>query len=460
MAALPWLKAEGRDIVDEDGHAVLLKGYCLGGWLNTENFINGYPFTDHLYQRALREALGAEKAEHYYAQQYAHYLTEADVAFLAECGTNAVRAPFNYRLFESDMRPGEFDGPGFELLDRLLGWCREHGLYIMLDLHSAQGWQNPDWHCDNPADVCLLWDTQDYRDRVAGLWRAIAERYEDEPVIAGYEILNEPTAPDTGTLQEFYQEVAAEIRRVDGRHIIFLEGNMWGSQFEGFEPFEDNLVYACHIYLPSDFEMTAYPNNRQNPEQMADAYRGYVEFGRRHDVPMWCSEFGAHHYTGDEEIRRGRLRTIDDQISHFEEVGHSWSMWTYKDVGVMGLAVTDPESHYMRRTAAVRELKAELGADWWTDVPHDEPHELLRPALEGVERICGERVEAGVIRKVFGRAWLDAASKVLMKPFGEQFAGMTKDEISATMESWRLENCRVNEGLVAILKKHAAPTGT
>ncbi len=131
-------------------------------------------------------------------------------------------------------------------------------------------------------------------------------------------------------------------------------------------------------------------------------------------------------------------------------------MWTYKDVGVMGLAVTDPESDYMLRTAPVRELKAELGADWWTDIPHGEPHELLRPALEGVERICADRVEAGGIRNVFGRAWLDAASKVLMKPFAEQFEGMSEDEIGAMMESWRLENCRVNEGLVEILKKHAS----
>ncbi len=354
------------------------------------------------------------------------------------------------------MHPGRFDGPGFELLDRLLGWCREHGLYVMLDLHAAQGWQNPDWHCDNPADVCLLWSTRDYRDRAAGLWRAIAERYRDDPVIAGYEILNEPTAPDIETLQGFYGEVAAQIRQVDERHIIFLEGNMWGSQFEGLEPFEDNLVYACHLYVSSDFELEPYPNKRQNAQQMADAYRGYVEFGRRHGVPMWCSEFGAHHYTGDEQVREGRLRTIDDQISHFEEVGHSWSMWTYKDVGVMGLAVTDPDSQYMRRTAPIRKLKDDLGTDWWTDPRRIAGGGLLKPWLDRLDEACGGQLDRETIETFLVRGYHDAAGKMLMKPFAEQFEGMSKDEIGAMMESWRLENCRLNEGLVGILRKHAA----
>ncbi|MGD2173933.1 MAG: cellulase family glycosylhydrolase [Candidatus Brocadiaceae bacterium] len=457
MAGEPqWLSVEGGNIANEDGEAVLLKGYCLGGWLNTENFINGYPFVDHLFFAALRETLGDDLAASYYECQYDHYLREADVAFLSECGTNSVRLPFNYRLFESDASPGAYDGPGWTYFDRIIGWCRRHGLYVMLDLHAAQGWQNPDWHCDNPANVCLLWGDQGYRDRVAGLWCAIAERYADEPVIAGYEILNEPTAPDTDTLQGFYEEVVPQIRRVDDRHIIFLEGNMWGTEFDGLRPFADDLVYACHIYTGGDFDFTPYPHEDANPDTIAAQYRHFVEFGREHGVPMWCSEFGAHHYTGDRAVREGRLRCIDDQISHFESVGHSWSMWTYKDVGVMGIATLADDSPYMRRTAPVRELKARLGADMWTGGRDEAQEELLRQLIDEVQRAGGDRLTRGAAAETIRRSYRDAVGNLLVKPFAEQFQGMNADEIDRMMQSWRLENCNTNQGLMDILRSHSA----
>jgi endoglucanase len=454
-AKLPWLSVKGRDIVDEAGTPVLLKGYCLGGWLNTENFINGYPFVDHLYYQELCAALGPARAAYYYERQYEHYMTEADIALLRECGTNAVRVPFNYRLFEQDSLPGRYDGPGFEYLDRLVEWCRKHRVYIMLDLHAAQGWQNHDWHCDNPADVCLLWTHQSCRDRVAGLWKAIAARYKDEPTIAGYEICNEPVAPDGETVQAFYEEVAAKIRRADRKHIIFAEGNRWGSDFRGMKPFGRNVAFACHIYTRSDFEPTPYPHAEANPATIAAEYRRFVTFGRRHNVPMWCSEFGAHH-TGTREVKRGRLQSIDDQIGIFEGSGHSWSMWTYKDVGVMGLATLDPKSPYMKRTAPVRRLKERLGADQWTDGPDSEGRRLAAALVQSVQDVCGPRVDRDAVEGGMTRAYRDAAGKLLMRPFAEQFRGMTKRQIDAMMKSWRLENCRVNKGIARVLRKHSA----
>jgi len=453
---MSWLSTRGRDIVNEAGEPVLLKGYCLGGWLNTENFINGYPFTDHAYFAALCEVLGGARAQHYYERQYEYYLQEADIELLADCGTNCVRLPFNYRIFESDLLPGEYCPAGFEYFDRLVKWCRKHGLYIILELHAAQGWQNPDWHCDNPDEVCLLWGDRHYRDRVAKLWRAIAERYKDEPTIAGYELLNEPTAPDNETLQGFYEEVTRKVRRVDRRHIIFLEGNMWGTRFKGLKPFAKNLVYACHIYPPAAFERRRpYPNAEQNAEAIARAYQGYADFGRRQDVPMWCGEFGCQHNMTDPALRKGRLQCVDDMIAIFEGHGHSWSMWTYKDMGVMGLVTVKGTAPYMRRTRAVRALKEQLGVDQWT-ADHAAFARLIKPVVRKVQQACAKRVAPQEVDQRLARSLRDACGRLLLKPFAEQFEGMTKRQIDAVMKSWKLENCRVNKGLVRILKRHAA----
>ena len=37
------LQVKQNQIVDEQGKEIRLRGTCIGGWMNMENFINGYP---------------------------------------------------------------------------------------------------------------------------------------------------------------------------------------------------------------------------------------------------------------------------------------------------------------------------------------------------------------------------------------------------------------------------------
>jgi hypothetical protein len=37
------LRIQGDKVVDENGAGVILRGAALGGWMNMENFITGYP---------------------------------------------------------------------------------------------------------------------------------------------------------------------------------------------------------------------------------------------------------------------------------------------------------------------------------------------------------------------------------------------------------------------------------
>jgi endoglucanase len=262
-------------------------------------------------------------------------------------------------------------------------------------------------------------------------------------------------APDVDTLQGLYEEVVAEIRKVDKKHLIFLEGNMWGTQFKGLKSCDSKLVWACHIYTSSDFENIPYPHEGSNSEAIARSYKPRADFARRQGQPMWCGEFGAHHHAKDPAVKRGRLQTIDDQITLFEGHGHSWSMWTYKDVGIMGLATLDPRSEYMRRTAPVRRLKEKLGVDQWT-ADRAGFAKWIKPIAERVKKACGRRVSEEAIDRAVSRRIRDACGILLVEPFAEQFRGMSKPQIDSMMKSWKLANCRINRGLVALLKKHSA----
>src|SRR5688572_12199467 len=63
VAPTSYLRVDGASIVDGSGTPVRLQGHCLGGWMNMENFITGYPATETLQRRALLKAKGPETDE-------------------------------------------------------------------------------------------------------------------------------------------------------------------------------------------------------------------------------------------------------------------------------------------------------------------------------------------------------------------------------------------------------------
>jgi endoglucanase len=52
--ALKWLRTSGPGVVAADGTPVPLRGVGIGGWLNMENFITGYPSTESAHRKAMR----------------------------------------------------------------------------------------------------------------------------------------------------------------------------------------------------------------------------------------------------------------------------------------------------------------------------------------------------------------------------------------------------------------------
>ena len=51
----PLLKVSGTRLETRDGTPVRLRGAGLGGWMNMENFITGYPSSESTMHSAVRE---------------------------------------------------------------------------------------------------------------------------------------------------------------------------------------------------------------------------------------------------------------------------------------------------------------------------------------------------------------------------------------------------------------------
>src|SRR5436853_7390815 len=99
------LTTKGSSIVDSQGQKVVLRGFGLGGWMNMENFITGYPANEQAQRDAIRGVIGDELYLLFFDRFLEYFFTHADAAFVRSLGLNLVRLPINYRHFEDDMRP-------------------------------------------------------------------------------------------------------------------------------------------------------------------------------------------------------------------------------------------------------------------------------------------------------------------------------------------------------------------
>ena len=238
-------------------------GICVGSWLNIEHFMIGWPGPEHMIRKTVERVAGKETAAVFFQNFHENFLSEEDFLFLQQCNVNLIRVPFNYRLFLDDEDPEAFHEEGFRQLDRILPLCRKYGIYLLLDLHSVPGGQNPDWHSDNGTGISQFWHFGVFRKQVVKLWRKLAGHYVDEEMILGYDLLNEPFlmgAPDV--LDDFFAEVTRAVREVDTHHILFLEGDHFAMDFQRFHELSDkNTAFSFHFY-PTVWE----------PELLTDAW--------------------------------------------------------------------------------------------------------------------------------------------------------------------------------------------
>ncbi len=463
------LHVKDNRIVDSNGSPVQLRGTCIGGWMNMENFIDGYPGIESGVRGALSNVLGPGLAQFFFERWLDYFLAEEDIAFVKSLGANVVRLALNYRHFENDASPFYYCEDGFLRLDRALEWCARQGIYAILDLHAVQGWQNPDWHCDNPNSPALFWEHPHFEDRWIALWKELASRYKRNPTIAGYDVMNEPqTQPLDGpprpeALNTAFRRVVRAIRAIDPDHIIFVEGDGFAGNFECMDaPFAENLAYSGHSYSPAAFGPGRYPGRimgrHWDRDYMYDSNLRHQAFpySRRHNVPLWMGEFGAT-YSGHPEEIPDRMRALDDQIEIFEEQGAHWTTWTYKDVGIMGWVSLDPDSDYMQLIAPVLEAKRELEADQWMGwIPSGRAGRL---AQELATLVC-EAIGDGDLRPVdnlhhFKRAALSGYAATRMQPaWAKRFRGMGEVELDRVLQSFALRNCRPRQDLIEVVQKH------
>ena len=308
-----FVKIEGKEFITPAGKAFLLKGINLGNWLNPEGYMFRFSNVNsfRLIDNTIKELIGADEARKFWLAFRDNYITKEDISFIKSTGLNHIRVPFNFKFFLVEDHPEIWIEEGFKRLDDVIKWCKEENLYVVLDLHAAPGGQTGDNIDDSWSYPFLLEDEKAQQTTIA-LWKKLADRYKDETIVVGYDLLNEPLPHYLENkdvlnplLEPLYKKISAAIREVDKNHIIFLGGAQWNTNFTVFsQPFEEKLAYTFHKYWMPPIQ-----------EQIQE----YVNFSNKHNVPIWMGESGENE---DAWIDSFRVLLETNNIG--------WCFWPYK----------------------------------------------------------------------------------------------------------------------------------
>lgn len=302
-----FVHTEGSNLVTPDGQQLLLRGTNLGNWLVPEGYmfmVDRGAASPREIERLFNELIGPSAADNFWSEYRRRYIGKQDIHFLRQAGFNSVRIPLHYKFFLAD------DSEGFKLLDQVVGWAREEGLWVVLDMHCAPGGQTGT-NIDDSWGYPWLFESKREQDLAVEIWTRIARHYRDEPAILGYDLLNEPIPPFSqiakynSLLEPLYRRMTAAVRNVDSEHIIVVEGAQWDGNFAIFgPPFAKNLVYEFHKYWTAPTR---------------DVIQQYVDFRAKYNVPIWLGESGEN----DDQWIRSFVRLLEE-----EHIG--WCFWPYK----------------------------------------------------------------------------------------------------------------------------------
>lgn len=310
-----FLGIKNQHVITPDGKPFLIQGINLGNWLNPEGYM--FLFKDvssyRLIDQAFREMVGPDFTDQFWKAFKDNYITREDIAYIKQTGMNSIRLPFHYKSFtEEDYMGLKSNQDGFARIDSVIKWCKEEGLYIILDMHDAPGGQTGD-NIDDSYGYPWLFESEESQQLFCEIWKKIANRYKDEPAILGYDLLNEPIATHFNNKEEInkhlvpvYKKGIESIRSVDKNHIILLGGAQWNSNFTMFDEkaIDSKMMYTCHRYWCDTLQ-----TNLQD----------FVDFRTKVNLPLYMGETGEN---TDEWV--GAFRRL------MERNNMGWHFWPYK----------------------------------------------------------------------------------------------------------------------------------
>ena len=168
--------------------------------------------------------------------------SERDFVQLESLGANLAILYLNYRWFS--------DPAGYALVDRVLGWCAAHDVYLLPSLVVYPG--------GGQRGGSAFFASADLEDQARKFWVEFAARYRGRSEIAGYDLLNEPQGAPIDEIVALQTSLVDAVRAVDPDSVLFIEP-MWGDPYSLRALDRPGIAYDAHYYLPLYLTSQQFP---------------------------------------------------------------------------------------------------------------------------------------------------------------------------------------------------------
>jgi endoglycosylceramidase len=332
-------------VVDSAGRQTLLKGVNVDGLVDyyRPDLVPPYPSTPAAYAKGMcpSDDPSVEGVD----------VCEYDFPQLQALGYDVIRLNLSWSLLEP--APGKISQAYIARIAQVVGWAKRAGIYVVLDMHqdawskyvytaagesctspfqAIRGFDGaPLWASAHLAPACALNGVRELdpavqedfqklyddaaapdgaglQEHYAAAMLALAQRFHEDPAVAGYEIINEPSPGfdavpsevDATELFPFYAKVINDVvAKVSGfRQLFFIEPNVerdvtdhsailtpW-SLYSSYS----NVVYAPHIYTGVFTLDQQVASTRFLPSE--GGYESAISDAKALGLPLWVGEFG------------------------------------------------------------------------------------------------------------------------------------------------------------------------
>jgi len=318
----------------------------------------------NIYQRRVYPELDGE--EFMGSSYVGPPFTQQDFNALADLGANYVN--ISHPGLFSENPPYILDKNIRDNLDRLLQMAAKADMYVVISFRTGPGrseftffWgEDGDWF-DASYYNDQVWKDNVAQDAWATMWEYTAERYRDDPVVAGYDLMVEPNSNDVWLdiweQDEFYSQYAntkydwniffpqiiSAIRRQGSQTPVLVGGLSYSAVgwLSYIKPsYDQRTVYTAHQYEPFVYTHQEPPLNYSYPgvfdtnwdgtadqfnrQWLADLLVKIDDYITLHGVSVAVNEFGVVRW------EPGAAEFMNDQMGLFEEKGLNYALWVWE----------------------------------------------------------------------------------------------------------------------------------
>ncbi len=301
--------------------------------------------------------------------------TQQDLDNLAALGANYVN--ISHAGLFTETPPYVLDEDAQANLDNLLAMIAQADMFAVISFRTGPGRSDFTFYWDEAGDWFdpsylndTVWQDQAAQDAWVEMWQYTADRYKNNPIVVGYDLMVEPNANEVGSdalnaplnvwdpaefyaqyggtlydWNQLYPRISAAIRSVDGNTPILISG--MGYSAVDWLPYltptgDSRTVYTIHQYAPHKYthqpagstDCPAYPGQcdvdwdgiKEQFDQawLADYLTAVTDFQTTHNVPVAANEYGLMRWEPDAPA------FMQDQMELFEAQGINYALWAWE----------------------------------------------------------------------------------------------------------------------------------